>query len=115
VATVGLREQGRSRSHELLALARPAMARDGPVASTTRQPWRRPAVGWLQPLLWPRKRRDMVEDEERSGGAERVARRGGGADQPHTSPSQGLLRCGVFWCPLEPPRVVFVAVKFNYF
>jgi hypothetical protein len=47
VAMVGLRKQGGSRSHELLALARSAMARDGSAASATCYPRRRPAVGRL--------------------------------------------------------------------
>jgi hypothetical protein len=46
-------------------------------------------------------------------GPTRTGRHGGGANRPQMSSSRGPLRCGVFWCPLEPSVVVFIVVKFD--
>jgi hypothetical protein len=37
----------------------------------------------------------------------------GGAGRPHLAACRRPSWCGVFWCPLEPSGVVFVAVKFD--
>jgi hypothetical protein len=38
-----------------------------------------------------------------------------GGMEVHLAAPRGPSQSGVFWCPLEPSRVVFVAVKFGSF
>jgi hypothetical protein len=44
----------------------------------------------------------------------RLARHHGGAGRPHLVASWGPPRCGVFWCPQKPSRVVFITVNFGF-